>query len=238
MPETLLGQYRTSWPAYAAAVAVFALSFTATLVLPIPDMFRGVTATPGAVALAGLLLQLWRDDRAHQRKLELQSRQHDFSVGVASHMAKVAFDKQVAFCEAYMAKLQAGLPVLHGKGPCREALTLAADLGEVRFNYTTWIPNEVEAKLLPAEQALRKIGAAHTVLPDIPVGQQRTSLVMEASNLFAVFLGVTQPAKDQDRDVAMAQIVARFREWLGIEALSQLRKHAVDAAVKRLTEEG
>jgi len=238
MPEALLDQYRTSWPAYAAGVAVFALSFTATLVLPIPETFRGVTATPGAVALAGVLFQLWRDDRAHQRKLELQSRQHDFSVGVASHMAKVAFDKQVAFCEAYMTKIQQGLPVLYGKGPCPEALGLAAQLGEVRFKYTTWIPNEVEAKLLPAEQALRRIGAAHTVLPDIPVGQQRTNLVMEASNLFAVFLGITPPVTGQDREVAMAQIVARFREWLGIEELSQLRQRAFHAAVKRLTEEG
>ncbi len=51
-------------------------------------------AAPGVAALSAALFAVVQDLLAHEREVRLQ----EFS----SHMANTAFDKHVAFCEAYV----------------------------------------------------------------------------------------------------------------------------------------
>lgn len=57
---------------------------------------------PWCGAIVTVLYQLLRDQAAHARALELQERQQLFNLGVASHMANVAFDKHIHFSEQYI----------------------------------------------------------------------------------------------------------------------------------------
>ena len=107
------------WQKYGIFFLVYIASFASLYVLPASDLIKGFMAFPGSVALLGVLYQLWRDDRAHERELELQSKQQDFALGTASHMATVAYDKHVAFGEEYMERVQSGFQQLMNRGKKR-----------------------------------------------------------------------------------------------------------------------
>lgn len=87
---------------YGGSGAVLLVSFIAAWLLPVAELFKGFAAVPGVGALLNVLFQLWKDERAHERAVELLHRQQDFALATASHMANVAYDKHVMFCEAYV----------------------------------------------------------------------------------------------------------------------------------------
>jgi hypothetical protein len=112
---------------YGGSGAVLLVSFAAAWFLPVAELFKGLAAVPGIGALLNVLSQLWRDERAHERAVELLHRQQDFALATASHMANVAYDKHVSFCEAYVERTNRGLVELMASGPSKDALRLAAD---------------------------------------------------------------------------------------------------------------
>jgi hypothetical protein len=117
---------------YVGSGAVLLASFAAAWLLPVAELFKGFAAVPGVGALLNVLFQLWKDERAHERTVELLHRQQDFALATASHMADVAYDKHVAFCEAYVDRTNRGLIELMISGPSKEVLSLAGDLHKIR----------------------------------------------------------------------------------------------------------
>src|SRR5258708_20910642 len=107
---------------YITAVVAVILTFGATLILPIPDSYRGLITLPGIVAVFGIVIEAWRDKRSHERALDLLIRQQDNSLAIASHMATVVFDPQVEFCEVYFAKAHNTLLDLFTTGPTKAAM--------------------------------------------------------------------------------------------------------------------
>lgn len=71
---------------YIALGVVLVFSFGAALYFPTEDILKGVFASPGILALFGVLYQAFRDKSAHERSLELQKRQQIFNLGATSHM--------------------------------------------------------------------------------------------------------------------------------------------------------
>ena len=57
--------------------------------------------------------------KAHE--IEMEEAKNRFTVGAASHMANVAFDKHVQFCEAYSGEMFSALTTLFARGPHAEA---------------------------------------------------------------------------------------------------------------------
>jgi hypothetical protein len=57
---------------------------------------------PAIAALFAALFQLSRDSIAFDRSVRLEEAKNRFTVGATSHMAIVAFDKHVQFCEEYV----------------------------------------------------------------------------------------------------------------------------------------
>lgn len=223
----------TSWPAYLSAAVVLIVSFGATIFLPIPDAFRGIVTLPGVGAMLGVLVQLWRDVQAHERKKELQESSQAFTLSVASHMSNITFDKHVAFCEAYFAKINEGMQKLSGTGPRENALELANDLHDLRRTYAPWLTKEIEDRLVPLEHSLRQIGAASKVLDYAPVGDERTQLVHQMYDTFAIVMGVKEGATDEQRETAASTIFEHLRSILGTRALTELRIKALRAAAER-----
>jgi hypothetical protein len=119
---------RYSWRVYLASTTVFILSFGAAWALPTTDILRGIIGLPGVAALFAALFQIVRDQSAHERALELLEKQQLFSLGTASHMANIAFDKHVQFSEQYILKMQEGLTELFRTGPPGESLKFCSEL--------------------------------------------------------------------------------------------------------------
>ncbi len=143
---------------YGVAAIIAILAFSATLFLPIPDLYRGTFTVPGILALLGIATEAWRDKRAHENALDLLTRQQDNSLAVASHMATVVFDRQVKFCEEYFEKVHSILQDLFSTGPTTAALDQAGELSRIRIHYSPWLSPQIEAGLLPFERALREVG--------------------------------------------------------------------------------
>lgn len=86
--------------------------------------------------LAGHLLA--RDLEAFKAELQvanamqMEEAKNRFVVGAMSHMAGVAFDKHVEFCEAYGNAVRVVLLLLRRKGPHEDVLDKAGNLLEMR----------------------------------------------------------------------------------------------------------
>lgn len=94
-----------SWKIYSILSAVLILSFLAPFFLPVNDLIKGVVATPGVAALFYPIYQISRDQAKYEKALAIQQKHEIFNLGVTSHMANVAFNKHVEFCEKYITKV-------------------------------------------------------------------------------------------------------------------------------------
>ena len=230
----MLAKIRLSHIGY---ILVFVASFAAALFLPVSQILKGVAATPAIGALCLLLNQLWRDERAHERALELQNKQQDFALGTASHMADVAYDKHVAFCEEYMARVQSGFQELNKDGATKNALNIGGDLVRIRFKHAAWLTPTLEEQLKPFEMGLITMGAKmHQLeLSELPVGDQRTRLVQEIYKTFGLIMG-EKPENEEESLMRLEKPIENIRKILGIDSLVTLRQGAADLAIKRLNQ--
>lgn len=221
---------------YIGYIAVGIASFTAAWLLPLSELLKGVVSVPAVGALCLLLNQLWRDERAHDRALELQDRQQDFVLGTASHMAEVAYDKHVAFCEEYMARVQLGFQELFKEGATKNASNIGGDLVRIRFKHAAWLTSKLEEELKPFEMGLITMGAKkfELELSELQVGEQRTKLVKEIYKIFGLILGHEKPENEEESLMHMQKPIENVRKILGIDALMALRQGASDLAIKRL----
>jgi hypothetical protein len=219
---------------YAGLGIVFVASGAAAWFLPVSETFKGIAAIPGIAAMCSALMQLWREERAHERAQELLFRQQDFALAAASHMADTAYDKHVAFCEAYIARTNQGLGELMRDGPSKGAWKMAGDLMDIRIRHATWLTTEIEAELIPFEAALGKIGASEMVLPTVPVGERRSQLVSEIYDAFSIVIGAKLPATDDQKAITTAKIIDHLRDVLGTKALTTLRQATTRVALRRL----
>ncbi len=158
-----------SWPVYIILTIVFLLSLGVAVLLPTADILRWISGTPAIVALIGVVLQIFRDHAQHEKALAIQRDQQHFVLGVTSHMANIAFDRHVDFCEKYITKMQETLSTLFREGPTKKCLEMSSDLANIRLAFRTWLTLDITNKILPFEQAINDIGVKTIVaLPGSP----------------------------------------------------------------------
>lgn len=224
---------RESWKVYAAAAVVLIISFVAAWTLPTTEILRGIIGLPGLAALFAVLYQVFHDQAAYERALELQRKQQLFNLGIASHMANVAFDKHVQFSEQYIARMQQGLTDLFQKGPTKESLRFCGDLADIRRSFAAWITKDFKDKITPFEDALYKICASEMILNHLPVGEKRSREVDQMYQIFSEVLSLPSEKGSVDERVAPDRILSHLQHLLGVEQLSRLRaaviKEAIDA---------
>lgn len=227
-----------SWPVYIVLAIVAAVSFGAALFLPTTDILRWVSGVPALVALIGVVLQIFRDHAQHEKATALQRDQQHFILGVTSHMANVAFDRHVDFCEKYIQRMQLGLTELFQKGPTKDCLQLRIELADIRLSFRTWLTKEIQNKILPFEDALTKIAGMHMQLDHLGVGDKRNQVVEAMHNTFADILGLSrlEGRGNNDEEVAARRIMDHLQDILGVKQLVRLRVALVDEAVKTLEE--
>ena len=121
---------------YAGLLAIFAASVYGAASVADSNQARTLWALPGSASLLSALFKLWKDERAHERALDIQARQLDFTFTPASHMAITAYDKHVQFSEEYLAKVNQTVTELLMEGASKEALYRAKELSRIREKYT------------------------------------------------------------------------------------------------------
>lgn len=117
-----------------------------------------------AASVTGGSFTAWvskRLERRNDEKKALENRdvlkaQNAFSVGTVSHMATVAFNKHVEFCEAYIEEMYRALDALNSDGGIGAPLE-ARSFSQIRQRWALWLTPGMEIKLDRFESAITQI---------------------------------------------------------------------------------
>jgi hypothetical protein len=210
------------------------LSFIALAMSETTAAIQAMIALPGSAGLLHALWEVLKGDLEHQRRLEEDAAKNAFVLSATSHMAEKAFNKHVEFCEKYVAKTDECLWILFAEGPTEKALQLAGQLFRIRREFILWETKDVGLFLEKFEKALRDIGAKEHLLKHVPVGEKRTKLVETIEEVFRQ-VSIFEPLPDgKTPEIAIAHIIDCLRDHLGISQLTNLRKHYLAEAAKRI----
>jgi hypothetical protein len=222
---------------YAGLAAIFLASLAAAIIFhyfPVGAVGE-LASVPAIVALFAALFQLSRDSIAYDRTLRLEEAKNRFTVGATSHMANIAFDKHVLFCEEYTAEVHGALLTLFRSGPHREVLQNADKLVGVRTKWAVWLTPEIEAGLVNFESALRRIGAQAWLLDELRADEDRTEPIKQAYGTFAAVMGWEQwGGEPVTKNLAVERIIDGLRNVLGIKELTHLRAKLIRRAFDNL----
>lgn len=186
-----------------------------------------LAAIPIVSALMGVTIQILRDQASFERAQFLADTQNSFIMGATSHMANVAFDKHVAFCEEYVVEVRETLATLFREGPTPSALNHAGNLAGIQQKHRVWLTPTIETELEKFEAALRLIGANAQLLRDAP-GEARQSEIEEMYKTFAEVMGFAEwRGKQLTKERAQSMLITRIRSILGIEELTSMRMNIV-----------
>lgn len=220
---------------YPMLFAVFCLSFGLAIVLPTNDIIRGIAGTPAIGALVAAVYQILKDHASHQKKIELQQKQLSFSLGVTSHMAQIAFDKHVEFCEKYMSEVHETSDTLWTEGPTEKALSHASAFKKLRKEYAAWVTEDITQQLQDFENALFKLGVRSKLSLTTGRPEARMRANEEAEKLWDELLGsVIDQQKKPNENVALESIKTKIRNILGIQELTELRGALIKKAIENI----
>lgn len=218
---------------YAISTVSFLLVSLAPFFIPMADITKGAFNTTSIVFLFGIALEAWRDKRSFERQVDLQEKQQDYSLAIASHMAITVFDHQVKFCERYFGKAIEALNILFANGPTEQASAYARDLFLIRIESAAWISTEIEKGLLPFEQGLREIGSSAQLADmDLP-NPEHARFVDISYRTFLRALNLSDPSQDQSAEGSIAFLASHLRSVLRITELTEMRDQAIKTAKMR-----
>lgn len=225
---------------YALLTVVGAVSFLATLYLPIDEVLRTITALPFVAALFAALFQIVRDHSSFEHDRLQQEREHAFTVAATSHMSKVVFDKHVEFCEAYLKALQDLLGNLFARGPTEKAREHLQPLYDVRRNYRLWISLPMAMKLDQFESKVAAMASSLGVWNaqrEIETYQTGNNKYLdEAYKLFEEILNIDKKDNadvESKKSRGYALVIEHLQEIVGIETLATLRDSVLQNAVRK-----
>jgi hypothetical protein len=167
-----------------------------------------------------------REQANFEKDRFLQKDQQIFNLGAASHMAAVAFDKHVQFCELYMSEVHEAVGTLFREGPTPKAMEHAGRLFDVNRRFAAWIPKIVALKPEPFENALRKLGAQANLVNQLQAdqGEARSNAIDKSYALFmnVMDLGtLNETDPDHKKEVAIENVKEEVRSILGINELER-----------------
>jgi len=112
----------------------------------IASLIGSAIAGPLAVGLSKFLGDRSIERQKAQQSRELLETQNAFSVGATSHMATVAFNKHIEFCQEYVEEVYRALNALTEDGATAEPLD-ARRFTRIRQKWALWLTQEIERKL-------------------------------------------------------------------------------------------
>ncbi|MFN8836307.1 MAG: hypothetical protein ACK50Z_13885 [Betaproteobacteria bacterium] len=208
--------------------AVFLASIAAYILLPHGELIQQLASVPLVGSLVVALVQVLRDQARHERETTLQEYQNRFALGASSHMADVAFDKHVQFCEQYVAEVHQVLRTLIREGPTEGTLAHTAKLYELQLQYAVWLTPSIEEDLETFERALREVGATAGLLKSAGDIGDRQQHIAKLYKTFADVMGAKWfpngwRGEKLNEAPAIAMVIQRLRGILGIAELTAMR---------------
>ena len=190
---------------------------------------------PLVSSLLALLVQILRDQAAHERAMLILDAQNHFSLGASSHMANVAFDKHVLFCEEYADEVHKALTTLFREGPTAQVLAHTGNLYKLQQKYAVWLTAKLEGDLESFESALRSIGANASYVYTTSGTDDRQQKLDAMYQTFAKVMGFEEWQGEKLTDeLAISMLIRRLRKILGTEELTGLRSSIVSKAILEL----
>lgn len=213
-----------------SATIIGVISLFVTYNAPISEIWKGVTALPFVGSLCTVLIQLIRDDAAHQRKKELMLQEQQYSLSASSHMANTVFDKQVEFSQLYVDIVLEAFETLRQKKEWEESLDYAGKLTMLRLKYMCWLTSETDQSLGMFEQKLRILGA-NSLYIKMPKGEgtrqeHRDAAAIEMLEIFSSFVYIFDKSTEH-QDVTLESLSKKMRFVLGIEELAHHKKRII-----------
>ncbi len=225
---------------YLGIAMVFVLSLWLFYSLPDGELIQRIAAIPVVGSLVGALFQILRDQAEYDRKLAQINIQNSFTLGATSHMANVAFDKHVLFCEEYVAEVHKAVSTLFRRGPTQEVLAHTGTLYTLQQKYSVWLTPQIEEDLEVFESALRQIGANAGYINDAPDAEDRPQRIAAMYKTFASVMGVKFMGTSEwqgeslSEELAVSMVIRKLRAILGIEELTKMRAVFVKNALREL----
>lgn len=216
--------------AYAISILVIILSACLIAFLPASETVKNLFSLPGLTGLFMLLVQGWKEQVAHERALELQQKDHDFDIAIASHMTNVVFDKQVAFSEKYSQRLYSIIQDLGREGPTEKATVYSKELHDLRISFAPWVSKELNQKLTPYEAALREIGALTQLTQLAPNDPGISAHTNKMYTIVCKFLGISFGEDEEEPEDFALAVLEHLKEVLSIPDLESLRRRAIQSA--------
>jgi hypothetical protein len=107
--------------------------------------------------------ELWKylGTKSIERQKAQESR--ELFVGATSHMAAVAFDKHIGFCEEYVQEMSKALHKLIQDESAERSRRMAMRLSRIRQKWALWLTQEIENELDQFERKIEQIGGAAPV---------------------------------------------------------------------------
>ena len=215
---------------YLFLSVVFIISLAVSLWLS-DELFKGIATTPAIGALFAAIYQILRDHAAYEKEKELLQKQQFFSLGITSHMAEVAFDKHVQFCEQYIAEVHETILTFFKDGPTEKGENHARKLAQIRIDHDAWITEEITESLKDFEDAVFRIGSQARLSKSSRQDVAQKAYV-KADELWDEILGdVVDKTKTRNENIAVESVKKKIREILGIEKLTQLRGVLISKAM-------
>ncbi|MDR8093259.1 hypothetical protein KPB05_38020 [Burkholderia gladioli] len=153
-----------------------------------------------------------------------------------SHMANVAFDKYVQFCEGYMEVTNRTLALLFSKGPTSDVLAMVKEISVLRRKWALWVTTDTAIKLDAFEDALREIGSSAGYVESArtdPHAIDHAEHVERMYSRLSEVMGYKEwRGKPLNGDNAVQSIEAALRTWLGTDQLDMVRRAAIDRAIR------
>lgn len=239
---------KRNWWTYFA-LGVIALISAAASYYAVEGLVRNAACVTLFVAFAGFVVTIVRDEGAHQRAIALADRAHEralaaadrethFALGVSSHMANVAFDKHVAFCEAYAQAADKALNAIFREGPTVDAVYLSGALLEIRRAHAVWVTQEIDEKLQQFEYLFAEMGASAGYVAGtlgMPEAAQRQEHIERMHKHLSILIGAREWNDEKlDEDKTVINTIRWLRKVLGTEELNAMRRAFVTRAVTQL----
>ena len=224
---------------YAGIAVVFILSmFVVLSTRGISEIISEFAGIPLVGSLVYALFLMMRDQASHERALLALDRQNNFVLGASSHMANVAFDKYVEFCEEYVHEAQEALSTLFRYGPCEDMLTHAGKLYRIQQKHALWITAKIEQDIEPFQTEPQKIGADASYVSskaDKLSQEQRDRYINQMYTALAKVTGMKEWEGEKLTDeLAVSSQIRLLRSILGTEELNEIRHFLVAKAVNEL----
>ncbi|MDH5442223.1 MAG: hypothetical protein OEX08_01305 [Candidatus Nomurabacteria bacterium] len=214
---------------YILYIVIMSASFLAAYYLPVSAIIKNIATVPGIISIILVLYKSWKDEM-------LQNKQQDFILGTASHMAEVAYNKHVKFCEEYIERIEKARQELFRVGPTKKSIEIGRDLVNIRQRHSPWLTKDIERGLKPFEGVLIEMGAKEGLLNSgaLPIGEKRARVVEKVYKSFGLVLGHDEALTEEEAEVSIDMVIEKIRDVLGINTLTKLRLRAVDLALERL----